>query len=250
MGIRFRKRVKIASGIHVNLSKSGASLTIGGRGGSVNIGKKGVYGNAGIPGTGIYMREKISEGKKNGRRKKTATHVDTEPSETFGCVVVPFCTVLGVAACWVFGDIRWAWLVVPILVALMFITRINSKKREEDVQDQQPTKTARKEKPVIQKKEKVETFNKVDVEKLALQYEGEEDFESAYDKWSVLFGDMCEKKEYNQDIVNKYIDCTRKTTHSPLERFIYEDLITAFPEHPDREKWEAILTKTINPKNE
>ena len=64
MGWRFRKRVKVAPGVNVNFSKSGTSLTVGGKGGSINVGRNGVYGNAGIPGTGIYAREKIS-GKKS-----------------------------------------------------------------------------------------------------------------------------------------------------------------------------------------
>ncbi len=59
MGFLFRKRIKIAPGINVNVSKSGTSVTVGGKGASVNIGKKGVYGNVGLPGTGIYAREKI-----------------------------------------------------------------------------------------------------------------------------------------------------------------------------------------------
>lgn len=57
--MRFRKRVKIAKGLYVNLSGSGASLSVGTRGASVTIGKKGAYLNTGIPGTGIYNRQKI-----------------------------------------------------------------------------------------------------------------------------------------------------------------------------------------------
>lgn len=63
MGIRFKKRAKIAPGVNLNFTQSGTSVTVGGKGGSINIGKNGIYGNAGIPGTGIYTREKIS-GKK------------------------------------------------------------------------------------------------------------------------------------------------------------------------------------------
>jgi hypothetical protein len=58
--MRFRKRLKIAKGISLNLSGSGASLTFGVKGLSVNIGKKGTYLNTGIPGTGLYSRQKIS----------------------------------------------------------------------------------------------------------------------------------------------------------------------------------------------
>lgn len=60
MALKFGKRIKIAPGIRVNLSKSGVSTTVGPRGASVNIGKKGVHANTGIPGTGLSMRTKIA----------------------------------------------------------------------------------------------------------------------------------------------------------------------------------------------
>ena len=60
--MRFRKRLKIAKGISLNLSGSGVSLTFGIKGLSVNTGKKGTYLNTGIPGTGLYSRQKISRG--------------------------------------------------------------------------------------------------------------------------------------------------------------------------------------------
>lgn len=59
MGIRFRKSIKLAPGIKLNISKSGISTSIGKKGASVNVGSKGVYGNVGIPGTGVSFREKI-----------------------------------------------------------------------------------------------------------------------------------------------------------------------------------------------
>lgn len=59
MGLRFRKRVKIAPGITLNFSKSGISTTVGVRGASVNFGKNGTYVNTGIPGSGLYMRERV-----------------------------------------------------------------------------------------------------------------------------------------------------------------------------------------------
>ena len=59
---KFRKRIKVAPGVNVNLSKSGVSGTFGGAGASVNVGKNGVYANTGIPGTGIYDRQKLGGG--------------------------------------------------------------------------------------------------------------------------------------------------------------------------------------------
>ena len=64
MSWRFRKYIKIAPGVKLNISKSGVSTTIGGKGASVNIGKNGAYLNTSIPGTGLYNRQKISTGKK------------------------------------------------------------------------------------------------------------------------------------------------------------------------------------------
>lgn len=60
MALRFRKSFKLAPGIRMNVSGSGASWTLGPRGANVGIGKRGTYLNTGIPGTGLYAREKIS----------------------------------------------------------------------------------------------------------------------------------------------------------------------------------------------
>ena len=59
---KFRKRISIAPGIRVNVSKSGLSGTVGVKGASVNVGKNGAYLNTGIPGTGIYDRKKLGGG--------------------------------------------------------------------------------------------------------------------------------------------------------------------------------------------
>lgn len=60
MGFRFRKRIKILPGLYINLSKSGASASVGTKGATVNIGKNGVRGTVGIPGTGISYSENLT----------------------------------------------------------------------------------------------------------------------------------------------------------------------------------------------
>lgn len=60
MSMRFRKTVKICKGVKVNFSKSGASLSVGGRGHSLNYSTKGVRGTVGIPGTGISYSSMLS----------------------------------------------------------------------------------------------------------------------------------------------------------------------------------------------
>ncbi len=62
MAWNYRKRIKIAPGIHVNLSKGGVSTSVGPRGAKVTFGRNGTYMNTGIPGTGIYSRQKIGGG--------------------------------------------------------------------------------------------------------------------------------------------------------------------------------------------
>ena len=63
MGFRFRKSVKIAPGLKLNLSKSGGSLSIGGRGATVNLSNRGVRSTYGIPGTGLSYVTQTSSGK-------------------------------------------------------------------------------------------------------------------------------------------------------------------------------------------
>lgn len=66
MGIRFRKRLKVAPGVYVNLSKSGFSTTARlVKGVSLNMGKDGTFINTSIPGTGIYSRERLNWSQNN-----------------------------------------------------------------------------------------------------------------------------------------------------------------------------------------
>ena len=59
MALRFRRSIKLAPGLRLNLSGSGASLTVGPRGASVNFGSRGAFFNSGIPGTGLYTRSRL-----------------------------------------------------------------------------------------------------------------------------------------------------------------------------------------------
>jgi len=62
-GLRFQKRLRILPGLRINLSKSGASTTLGARGAGVNIGKDGITTNAGLPGSGLSYRQKVGGGR-------------------------------------------------------------------------------------------------------------------------------------------------------------------------------------------
>lgn len=68
MGFKFRKRIKIVPGIHINVGKTGVSTSIGKRGSTINIGKNGTKATFGIPGTGLSYSTKLS-GKTNVKPK-------------------------------------------------------------------------------------------------------------------------------------------------------------------------------------
>lgn len=59
MGLRFRKSIRLAPGLRLNLSGNRASATPGRPGASVNIGRRGVHGTAGLPGTGLSYRARL-----------------------------------------------------------------------------------------------------------------------------------------------------------------------------------------------
>ena len=54
MAFRFWRRIKIAPGVTLNLSKSGGSLSFGPRGAKFTIGSRGKRATVGLPGTGLF----------------------------------------------------------------------------------------------------------------------------------------------------------------------------------------------------
>lgn len=53
MAFRFRKSVKVAPGVRLNVSKSGLSTSVGTKGASMNLSSKGTRVSASVPGTGM-----------------------------------------------------------------------------------------------------------------------------------------------------------------------------------------------------
>ncbi len=62
MGFRFWRRIRIAPGVSVNFSKSGASLSLGPRGAKMTIGPTGTRMTLGLPGTGLSYSYKVPSG--------------------------------------------------------------------------------------------------------------------------------------------------------------------------------------------
>ena len=78
MAFRLFRRIKIAPGITINLSKSGLSASAGMRGARVTLGPRGVRRTVGIPGTGVSYSESSSIG---GSPKRTRRSSNTRPTD-------------------------------------------------------------------------------------------------------------------------------------------------------------------------
>jgi Protein of unknown function (DUF4236) len=57
MPLRFYRRIRIAPGLRINLSRSGVSTSMGRRGAWFTIGPRGTRETIGVPGTGISYTE-------------------------------------------------------------------------------------------------------------------------------------------------------------------------------------------------
>lgn len=57
MGFRFRRRVRIAPGVFLNVSKSGLGMSVGPRGLKAGVGTRGQHYSIGAPGTGLHYRK-------------------------------------------------------------------------------------------------------------------------------------------------------------------------------------------------
>lgn len=97
MGIRFRKSIKIAPGLRINLSKSGPSLSVGRPGATFNIGPKGTRTTVGAPGTGISYTTQKSWGTVTGAkpqhqsvgRPPSPQRITQSPSVSFPATAPP-----------------------------------------------------------------------------------------------------------------------------------------------------------------
>lgn len=138
MAWSYRKRVRIAPGVHLNLSRRGVSTTIGVRGASVNFGKKGTYVNTGIPGTGFYNRQKIS-GDRGRPHVSVKRNIHTSPSGGgqllgYGCAGILALLFLFMGLIWLIeekqiftGIIFLSFALYVVVGAILINTSISAK---------------------------------------------------------------------------------------------------------------------------
>lgn len=68
MGLRFRRRLKVAPGVSLNLGKRGASLSVGRRGARVTVGHGQVRETVGLPGTGLSYTRTQSRSRRHAKK--------------------------------------------------------------------------------------------------------------------------------------------------------------------------------------
>lgn len=99
MAFKFRRTMKIAPGLRLNVTHRGVSARVGGRGFGYTVNANGrKHISAGIPGSGIHVSEQISPP----RKKRKAAHPEPlKPATT----LEKFFMTIGAAA--IIGGIIW-----------------------------------------------------------------------------------------------------------------------------------------------
>lgn len=109
MGLRFRKSIKIAPGLKLNIGKSSVGLSAGVKGAHVSVNSKGrVTKSVGIPGTGVsYVdTQNINSNKGNSSTSNiTANSSEKKQKKKMGClpkILIVLVVMAGLGAC--FGN--------------------------------------------------------------------------------------------------------------------------------------------------
>jgi hypothetical protein len=97
---RFRRSFRIARGVHLNASRSGLSLTVGGRGMHATFGPRGTRTGVGLPGTGWSWQSSSHQP----RPCTLCRPPDVEQPHGHGCALVLLAALAALAA------VAWWWL--------------------------------------------------------------------------------------------------------------------------------------------
>jgi hypothetical protein len=102
--LRFFRRVQLAPGLRLNLSKGGASVSLGVRGAHVTVGRTGIRRTVGLPGSGMFYtsHQGWHSGAHTGEHFSPAAG-ETQPRRN-GCLAI-FLIVLALVVLTVVGQI-------------------------------------------------------------------------------------------------------------------------------------------------
>ncbi|AZM96565.1 DUF4236 domain-containing protein [Vreelandella venusta] len=82
MAFRFQRRISLAPGVRLNISKRGVGLSVGPRGASVSMGPRGTHAHAGLPGTGLAYRTQLSSSRRASSKEPASAHSTPTTLET------------------------------------------------------------------------------------------------------------------------------------------------------------------------
>lgn len=254
-------------GVTLNFSKSGISTTIGTKGASVNIGKNGVYGNAGIPGTGIYMREKIAGSKKSRAKKSTrnTTNIDTPVSTktaipesgapatdnfSFGCMTVVVSIIFGIFFAWALGNIKLAFIIAPVVMLLVFITRFAKEQNKEE----KPPQTATTERVLLDELLQYKSVTDEETFKQLLEYKkmGVIHVNIPIGTLDKLKQMKADEKEEQEKKLAELQQSDETTAPGSLEEYKKNALLAEFEKDYEKasENWMQYLNETMKSKRE
>lgn len=169
MGLYWRRSTKILPGVRINWSKSGPSISIGPRGAKVNIGKRGTYVSGGIPGTGLYYRQKVGGSSKSSCSSNGGSYpTNTKTQTTFGfskqgCLVSIVASII--LSLLLSGNVITAALVVVIAgVCWFFMSRKTPNTPQSNQNTPQPTQQPSASTPnVLTSSQQVPSSDDIDV---------------------------------------------------------------------------------------
>lgn len=116
VGFRFRRSIRLAPGLRINLSKSGPSLSVGSRDATMNFGPRGKKMTVGVPGTGLSYQATLG---RSGSKQTTAT------SEPNNLATVAYSDTSGTKSRAKSGHLGWL-LLAAVLGFMGFAALMNS----------------------------------------------------------------------------------------------------------------------------
>lgn len=146
MGFRFRKCVKLAPGVKLNLGKKSFGLSVGNRGGGISFNSRsGTRVRSSIPGTGLSYSSKLGGKKEKGTSMKQSNNRAINTSPSVGgrklCPTPRKIWYIGVAICFVIAGLfnsseskSGAFLAVAIGAVMLFFTYKSPKPIKIDAQ--------------------------------------------------------------------------------------------------------------------
>lgn len=132
MGLRIRKTIKIAPGVHLNFGKKGISTSIGKRGAGITIGSTGTTAHVGIPGTGISYVKKAGTTNTSAKEKLQSTGKDEKTKGNASCLGC-FLAFIGIVIVITFhSTFKWGaislsiWVICMLYIAFTFKTYLSN----------------------------------------------------------------------------------------------------------------------------